>query len=85
MYVYTIYTRPRSVQTQYADHAILSPCSILMSSLAYSSILKMEDIGSPETSVGFHGTVRFIPQKITLLAVHLFQYSLFDGAEANSQ
>lgn len=43
--------------------AILSPCSVLVYCLAYSSILKMEEIGSTETSVDSYGTIRIIPHK----------------------
>jgi hypothetical protein len=47
--------------------ALLAACFMIVSCLAYSSILKMEAICSSETLVDFHPTTRrYIPEDITL-------------------
>jgi hypothetical protein len=45
------------------SRALLATCFMLVSCLAYSSILKMEATCSPETSVDFQQTtLRYIPE-----------------------
>jgi hypothetical protein len=56
------FSRPHGVMSQKelheADSKLLPTCFVLVSSLAYSSALKMEATCTSETSVDFHRTTR---------------------------